>query len=95
MLTFFAGLSPCTVAMEACVGSHYWGREIGKLGHSVKLIASAYVKRFVKRFVKRHKNDAADEAICEAAQRPTMRFVAVKSDGPNKPRRLGWGLTGF
>jgi len=77
VLTFFAGLSPCTVAMEACAGSHYWGREIGKLGHSVKLIAPAYVKPFVKR----HKNDAADaEAICEAAQRPTMRFVAVKSE---------------
>ena len=52
-------------------------REIGKLGHEVKLIAPAYVKPFVKR----QKNDAADaEAVCEAAQRPTMRFVAVKSE---------------
>jgi transposase len=77
VLSFFAGLAPCTVAMEACASSHYWGREIGKLGHSVKLIAPAYVKPFVKR----QKNDAADaEAICEAAQRPTMRFVAVKSE---------------
>ena len=56
--------------------AHYWGREIAKLGHTVKLIAPAYVKPFVKR----QKNDMADaEAICEAAQRPTMRFVALKS----------------
>ncbi|HEV2899779.1 MAG TPA: IS110 family transposase [Pseudaminobacter sp.] len=77
VLSFFADLAPCTVAMEACASSHYWGREIGKLGHLVKLIAPAYVKPFVKR----QKNDAADaEAICEAAQRPTMRFIAVKSE---------------
>ncbi len=77
VLSFLAGLPPCMVAMEACASSHHWGREIGKLGHSVKLIAPAYVKPFVKR----QKNDAADaEAICEAAQRPTMRFVAVKSE---------------
>jgi transposase len=77
VLEFFAGLSPCLVAMEACGGAHYWAREIGKLGHTVRLIAPAYVKPFVKR----QKNDAADaEAICEAAQRPTMRFVAVKSE---------------
>jgi transposase len=75
--TFFAALAPCTVAMEACAGGHYWGREIAKLGHDVKLIAPAYVKPFVKR----QKNDMADaEAICEAAQRPTMRFVPVKSE---------------
>ncbi|WP_375779354.1 transposase [Bradyrhizobium sp. ma5] len=55
---------------------HHWSREIGELGHTVRLIPPAYVKPFVKR----GKNDAADaEAICEAAQRPTMRFVAVKS----------------
>ena len=67
----------CQVAMEACAGAHYWAREIAKLGHTVCLIPPAYVKPFVKR----QKNDAADaEAICEAAQRPTMRFVAVKSE---------------
>jgi transposase len=76
VLSFFAGLPPCTVAMEACGGAHYWAREIAKAGHTVKLIPAAYVRPFVKR----QKNDAADaEAICEAAQRPTMRFVAVKS----------------
>lgn len=63
--------------MEACASAHYWGREIGRLGHEVRLIPPAYVKPFVKR----QKNDAADaEAICEAANRPTMRFVSVKSE---------------
>ena len=77
LLEFFASQPPCTVAMEARGGAHHWGREIAKLGHEVKLIAPKYVKPFVKR----QKNDMADaEAICEAASRPTMRFVAVKSE---------------
>jgi transposase len=77
LLTFFAGQKPCTVAMEACGSAHHWAREISKLGHTVRLIPPAYVKPFVKR----QKNDAADaEAICEAAQRPTMRFVMPKSE---------------
>ncbi len=54
VLSFFSALPRCTVAMEACSGSHYWGREIGKLGHSIKLIAPAYVKPFVKRQKKTH-----------------------------------------
>lgn len=77
VLGFFAAQPPCLVAMEACPGAHYWGREIGKFGHTVRLNAPAYVRPFVKR----QKNDMSDaEAICEAAQRPTMRFVAVKSE---------------
>ena len=77
LIPFFASQPKCTVAMEACGGAHHWGRELMRLGHEVRLIAPAYVKPFVKR----QKNDAADaEAICEAAQRPTMRFVPVKSE---------------
>src|SRR3954463_5366356 len=77
LIQFFASQPSCTVAMEACAGAHHWGRELMKLGHEVRLIAPAYVKPFVKR----QKNDAADaEAICEAAQRPSMRYVAVKTE---------------
>ena len=77
MLDFFRQVeSPCVVAMEACGSAHYWGRELIKLGHEVRLISP----QFVKPYVKSGKNDANDaEAICEAASRPTMRFVAVKS----------------
>jgi len=64
------------IAMEACGGANYWGREFEKLGHEVKLIAP----QLVKPFVKTNKNDFNDaEAICEAASRPSMRFVALKT----------------
>jgi transposase len=77
VLAFFATLAPCVVGMEACAGSHFWAREITRLGHTVRLMAPQYVKPYVKR----QKNDRADaEAICEAVQRPSMRFVAVKSE---------------
>jgi transposase len=46
VLELFAAQPPCTVAMEACGGSHFWGREIGKFGHRVRLIPPAYVKPF-------------------------------------------------
>ncbi|WP_010219991.1 IS110 family transposase [Sphingomonas sp. PAMC 26621] len=77
LLNFFVSQPQCTVALEACGGAHHWARELQAMGHEVRLIPPAYVKPFVKR----HKNDAVDaEAICEAAQRPTMRFVAVKTE---------------
>ena len=77
LLDFVASRPRCVVAMEACASAHHWGREIMQLGHEVRLIPPIYVKPFVKR----QKNDAADaEAICEAAQRPTMRFVTVKGE---------------
>ena len=76
VLAFFGKLAPCTVGIEACATSHHWAREIGALGHTVRLMPPAYVKPFVKR----QKNDMADaEAICEAVQRPSMRFVPVKA----------------
>ena len=77
LIGFLAAQRPCVVAMEACASAHYWAREISKLGHHVRLIPPAYVKPFIKR----QKSDVADaEAICEAAQRPSMRFVPVKSE---------------
>jgi transposase len=77
VMTFFAGQPRCTVAMETCASAHFWARSLQELGHEVRLVPPVYVKPFVKR----QKNDAADaEAIAEAASRPTMRFVAVKSE---------------
>jgi transposase len=76
VLPFFEGLEPCLIGMEACGTSHYWGRELRALGHEVKLMPPAYVKAYVKR----GKTDAGDAAaICEAVERPSMRFVAIKS----------------
>lgn len=73
---FFSKLPPTEIVLEACGGSHHWGRLLASWGHHVRLIAPQYVKPFVKR----GKNDRVDaEAIAEAAQRPDMRFVPVKS----------------
>lgn len=75
VLSFFDGLAPSLVGIEACATAHYWARSIMALGHEVKLMPPTYVKPYVKR----QKNDAADAAaICEAVGRPTMRFVPVK-----------------
>ena len=75
-VSFMANLEPCLVIFEACVGAHFWAREMEALGHEAKLIAPQYVRPFVKR----QKNDAADaEAIVIAARQPEMRFVAVKT----------------
>jgi transposase len=79
VLGFFGKQAPCLVGMEACATAHHWAREIGALGHEVRLMPPRYVKPYVKR----NKNDAADAAaICEAVTRPTMRFVAIK--GPEQ-----------
>ena len=75
IIAFFEALAPCLVGMEACGSAHYWGREIAKLGHTVKLMPPKYVKAYVKR----GKTDAGDAAaICEAVTRPSMSFVPVK-----------------
>jgi transposase len=76
MATFFKKLAPTEIALEACGSSHHWARELIALGHEVRLIPPQYVKPYVKR-AKNDRNDA--EAICEAAGRPGMRFVRVKS----------------
>lgn len=76
VLEFFVNLPACLVGMEACAGSHYWARKLRELGHDVRLIAP----QLVKPYVRGQKNDANDaRAICEALQRPDMRFVAIKS----------------
>jgi len=73
---FVAKLPPCVIGLEACGGAHYWTRVFEQFGHKVKIIAP----QFVKPFVKSNKNDSVDaEAICEAIQRPSMRFVPAKS----------------
>src|SRR5437660_8511395 len=76
VLAFFTRLPRCLIGLEACATAHYWARELQAIGHEVRLMPAQYVKAYVKR----NKNDAADaEAICEAVQRPTMRFVPVKT----------------
>jgi transposase len=73
---YMANIQQCLVGMEACGGSHYWARLFESYGHNVKLMAP----QFVKPYVKSNKNDSADaEAICEAVQRPNMRFVSTKT----------------
>lgn len=74
---FFAGLDRCLIGLEACGGSHHWGRVLQRLGHDVRLLAPQYVKPYVHR----NKSDRIDAAaICEALSRPSMRFVPVKSE---------------
>src|SRR5262245_6406999 len=76
MVAFFSKLPPTVIGVEACGASHYWARELGKLGHEVRLMAPQHVKPYVKR----NKNDGRDaEGLCEAMSRPTMRFVPVKT----------------
>ena len=77
MMQFFGNVPSCVVVMEACAGSHYVARQLAAMGHTAKLI----FPQFVKPFVKGNKNDFVDaEAICEAASRPSMRFVTPKTE---------------
>ncbi len=76
VLPFLANVGPCLLGLEACCGSHFWARELEKLGHEVRQMPPQYVKPYVKT----NKNDANDaEAVCEAVSRPNMRFVPTKS----------------
>lgn len=76
LLSQIAQIKPCIIGIEACGGSHYWARRFKKLGHEVRMMSPQYVKPYVKS----NKNDANDaEGICEAASRPTMRFVPIKT----------------
>jgi transposase len=77
VLAFFANLPRCLIGLEAGGGAHHWARELTRLGHDARLMPPQYVKAYVKT----NKHDAADaEACCEAVQRPSMRFVPVKSE---------------
>lgn len=77
LIIFLGNFHPCTVVMEACAGAHRMARKLSELGHQVKLISPL----FVRPFVKGNKNDFVDaEAICEAASRPSMRFVTPKTE---------------
>ncbi len=77
VIAYFASIPPCLVGMEACATAHFWGRELARLGHEVRLMPPQYVKAYLKR----GKNDAADAAaICEAVGRPSMRFVPIKME---------------
>ena len=76
VMGYFANLPPCVIGMEACASAHYWGRQLGALGHEVRLIPPQYVKAYVRG----NKNDYNDaRAIAEAAVRPDLRCVAVKT----------------
>jgi transposase len=76
MLDFFAGLPRCLIGIEACPAAHHWARALQAFGRRVRSMPPSYVKAYLRR----SKNDANDAAaICEAVTRPSMRFVAVKT----------------
>lgn len=80
LLELIAKMPPCLIGMEACSGAHHWAREFQKFGHTVRIIAAKFVAPY-RLSGRKGKNDAADaQAICEAVQRPHMRFVPIKSE---------------
>ena len=82
---FVGKMESCMVAMEACCGAHHLGRVLGASGHTIRLMSPEYVRPYVKA----NKNDDHDaEAIAEAATRPTMRFVPVKSEAQSDIQAL-------
>uniref|UniRef100_UPI001268569C IS110 family transposase n=1 Tax=Paraburkholderia dilworthii TaxID=948106 RepID=UPI001268569C len=77
LVELLANFPACTIVMEACAGAHFMARTLGAFGHRVRLISP----HFVRPFVKSNKNDFADaQAICEAASRPSMRFVTPRTE---------------
>jgi transposase len=87
LITFLANFPSCTIVMEACAGAHWMARQLSALGHEAKLISP----QFVRPFVKGNKNDFIDaEAICEAASRPSMRFVTPKTEAQQCLSALHW-----
>jgi len=75
LIALMANFPPCLAGMEACGGAHDWARKFRAMGHEVRLMSP----QFVKPYVKSNKNDMVDaEAVCEAVQRPSMRFVPIK-----------------
>lgn len=94
-VSWFANLEPCLIAMEACGAAHYWARKLHALGHEVRLIPPQFVAPYRKGGA-HVKNDALDaEAVCEAASRPHMRFVPVKSPAQQSVLVLHRMRTGF
>jgi transposase len=92
LLSVLAQLPACVVGMEAGAGANHWGRQIERLGHTVRVMSP----QFVKPYVKSQKNDRADaEAICEAVQRPNMRFVPVKTLGQQDMQSAHRARQGF
>jgi transposase len=83
----FANLPPCLIGMEACVGAHHLSRRLNALGHDARLMLAKYVRPYSKG----QKNDFRDaEAIAEAVQRPTMKFVATKTTEQLDLQALHW-----
>ena len=87
VMSFFARIDPCLVAFESCGGGHQWARKFSALGYEVRMMAP----QFGAQYRKSNKNDHNDaEAICEAAWRPSMRFVAIKTEEPQAVLMVHW-----